>query len=258
MIKLIACDLDGTLMQNGATKPDDELFPLIDALEEKGILFVAASGRQYACMQKLFAPVKDRIAYICENGALCIYRDKIISETYIERNLGKFMLESIREKENCEILLSGKNVSYLESKDSEYIDLIENVVGNNTCIVPDTTEVTEPFYKISVCNMSGIDDSYDYFQDTFSNVANVVTSGNIWLDMMDQNCNKGNALSILCEYLGISSEECAAFGDHYNDVEMLKFAGHSYAMENAQPGIPKLCKYSCSRVEDTLREMIGG
>ena len=47
MIKLVASDLDGTLLLNGAQSLPEELFPLIKELKELGILFVAASGRQY-------------------------------------------------------------------------------------------------------------------------------------------------------------------------------------------------------------------
>lgn len=256
MIKLIACDLDGTLLQNGADQPNPELFPLIDALEKQGILFVAASGRQYGSLQKLFAPVRDRIAYVCENGALCFYRGKLIAESHIERSLGKKILRTIREKDGCEILLSGKNVSYLETTDQDYISHMKYVVGNNVMIVPDTTRVTEPFYKISMCNFKGTDCCQDYFKETFGDAVNVVTSGNIWLDMMVPGINKGTALRALADHLGIHPSECAAFGDNYNDVEMLEFAGESYAVDNAKPGIKKICKHHTPRVEDTLIQIL--
>ena len=58
MIKLVASDLDGTLLFKGAQSLPEEIFPLIRQLKELGILFVAASGRQYANMKKMFAPQK--------------------------------------------------------------------------------------------------------------------------------------------------------------------------------------------------------
>ena len=256
MIKLIACDLDGTLLQNGATKPDPEVFPLIERLFDKKILFVVASGRQYSCIRRMFEPVKDKIGYVCENGALCIYHDRIIARSALSHDLGYRILQSIRDRENCEILLSGKNVSYLESKDPAYVNHIKYVVGNDVAIVSDIMKVSEPFYKISVCNFHGIDNCDAYFINKFSSEANVVTSGNIWLDFMEPHTNKGAALSALAQYLGFTAAECAAFGDHYNDVEMLKYVGESYAMENAQPGIAELCRHSCRRVEDTLRQIL--
>ena len=57
MIKLVASDLDGTLLLHKAQSLPEEIFSLIRQLEELGIMFVAASGRQYPNMTKLFAPV---------------------------------------------------------------------------------------------------------------------------------------------------------------------------------------------------------
>ena len=69
-IKLIACDLDGTLLHPGEREPRPEAFELIDELHRRGIVFMPASGRQYASLRYLFAPVADELAYVCENGAL--------------------------------------------------------------------------------------------------------------------------------------------------------------------------------------------
>ena len=66
MIKLIASDLDGTLLQNGAQRLNPEVFDMIRTLKSHGILFTAASGRQYTNLRRLFAPVKDDIAYVAE------------------------------------------------------------------------------------------------------------------------------------------------------------------------------------------------
>ncbi|MEM5781397.1 MAG: HAD-IIB family hydrolase, partial [Lawsonibacter sp.] len=70
MIRLIASDIDGTLLQNGATEIAPAIFREIDRLRTKGILFCPASGRQYHSLRRLFAPVADELAYVCENGAV--------------------------------------------------------------------------------------------------------------------------------------------------------------------------------------------
>lgn len=62
MIKYIASDLDGTLLQNEAQKPDNETLELIRRLTEAGIHFIAASGRQYINMYRMFGPVQDMIS----------------------------------------------------------------------------------------------------------------------------------------------------------------------------------------------------
>ena len=77
MIKLIASDLDGTLLQNGAQELNPEIYDLILALKERGIHFAAASGRQYASERNLFKPIADEISYIAENGAVCIHNNHL-------------------------------------------------------------------------------------------------------------------------------------------------------------------------------------
>ena len=69
MVKFIASDLDGTLL-DGERRLPEEIFPLIRKLTSLGVLFAPASGRQYANIRKLFAPVADDVVFICENGAL--------------------------------------------------------------------------------------------------------------------------------------------------------------------------------------------
>ena len=83
MIKLVASDLDGTLLLHKAQSLPEEIFSLIRQLEELGIMFVAASGRQYPNMTKLFAPVASEISYISENGALAVDHGKEGCRVYL-------------------------------------------------------------------------------------------------------------------------------------------------------------------------------
>ena len=70
MIRLIATDLDGTLLERDGSLPEDT-FDVVRMLNEQGIRFAASSGRQYGNLVRLFAPVADRMAFVCENGAFC-------------------------------------------------------------------------------------------------------------------------------------------------------------------------------------------
>ena len=74
MIKLIASDLDGTLLQNGSQKLTDRAVQLIHELTQKGVHFVAASGRQYDNERRMFDAIKDEISYIGEIGSLCVHQ----------------------------------------------------------------------------------------------------------------------------------------------------------------------------------------
>ena len=76
MIRLVASDLDGTLLYPDGNLPEG-IFDTIEALHAKGVLFVAASGRQHGNLRRLFAPVKDKIAFIAENGAIAQDGDQL-------------------------------------------------------------------------------------------------------------------------------------------------------------------------------------
>lgn len=256
MIKLIASDIDGTLLQNDVRELSPRIIEQIQTLSDKGVLFVAASGRQLANLERLFAPVKDKIAYIAENGALVVYRGKIILKKTIEHELGRRILLDIRQRDNCEILLSGRNTSYLEPKTQEYEERMRHFVKNNVTVVPDITRVQEPFLKISVYEKAGIEHSMEYFKRKWGNEVTVVTSGYLWLDMMAPDVNKGLAMKFLLKHLHISPDEAAAFGDNYNDIEMLDAVRYSYAMESARPGVDAHCYGVTDRVETVLEQWL--
>ena len=107
MIKLIASDLDGTLLLNKAQTLPEDLFPLIRALNELGIRFVAASGRQYPNMKRLFAPVASDISFICENGALAVEKGQVLYQDRFDKELANEILTAIIEKktQNSPVLL---------------------------------------------------------------------------------------------------------------------------------------------------------
>lgn len=86
MIKLIASDVDGTLIEDSTPDLYQEMAEAIRELKKKGILFCAASGRQYPSLRNVFREVADDIAYIAENGAHICYQNKNISVTPMKRS----------------------------------------------------------------------------------------------------------------------------------------------------------------------------
>ncbi|MDY3917727.1 MAG: HAD family hydrolase [Candidatus Limivivens sp.] len=258
MIKLIASDLDGTLLLNGAQTLNPGTVELIHELTGQGRIFAAASGRQYANLQRLFAGVEKEIAYICENGALVMYRDEVVEKHTIDRETGQEILKAMMEREGAEALLSGVNTSYIQPKNPSYADHMKYVVKNNVTIVEDILKTEEPYLKISVYEKDGINNSEGYWKERFSDRVTVVTSGNAWLDTMPKGVHKGTAIKSLMKKLNVRPEEVLALGDNDNDIEMLEEVTFSFAMEKAKPGVKKVCRYGTACVEDTLREVLGG
>ena len=70
MIRLIACDIDGTLLRGTQREISPAVFREVVRLGKQGVRFCPASGRQYHSLRRLFAPAADELTYLCENGAL--------------------------------------------------------------------------------------------------------------------------------------------------------------------------------------------
>lgn len=257
MINIIIADLDGTLLQNGAQEVSRRALELIKELHRKGIIFVAASGRQYANLFRLFKDASEHMAFICENGALIMYAGKVIQKSSMERNTALKLIEDIYQREGCEVLASGQNTSYLKPKDNTYTDRIANILKNNTKIVENHETVTEDFIKISVYEKAGImEHSAAYFINKWQDKVKCTVSGFGWLDFVNKNVNKGMALLALLDVLHIPASEAMAFGDNYNDLEMLSLVKYGYVMENAVEEIKSMYQYHTALVEDTLEEII--
>ena len=259
MIKLVASDLDGTLLLDGAQSLRPETCGLIHRLhEEKGILVLAASGRQYGNLRNLFAPVADEISYICENGCLSFYWDELIHRCRLDRETGQAIMRGIEETDGAEILLSGIYTSYMQPKEMSFYYHMRDVVKNHVTLVEDIYATEEPYFKISVYEKDGVEHHADFWKEKFQDLANVVVSGNCWVDMMPKGIDKGYGMEQLLKYLGIAPDECAAFGDNYNDREMLAYVGKPVAMDSAVAEIYQMCSCHTDTVEHGLQKILDG
>ena len=256
MIKLIASDLDGTLLQNGARTLSDTVIEQIKQLKKMGILFVAASGRQYTNLRRLFEPVCDEIAYVCENGAMVVYKGKILHKDVFERALAEEMAHSILNREDMEIIVSGEKSYYIQPKRKAFADYMLQTVKGKVAVVDDIFKVKEDILKISMYRESGLEEMLPYWKKLFGSQATVVTSGHAWLDMMPMSADKGKGIRVLQKHFLISADACAAFGDNLNDLEMLHEVTYSFAVSNAKEEVKETAKYETERVETVLEKII--
>ncbi len=120
-IKFIASDMDGTLLDQYG-RLDPEFFDLFLQLEEKGILFSAASGRQYYSLRDTFAPIQDRILYVAENGTLVIHKDKELYSCTIPKAEVAEIVKAARCIEGAHIVLCGKRSAYIEVQDQKTLE----------------------------------------------------------------------------------------------------------------------------------------
>lgn len=259
MIKLIASDLDGTLLQNGAQSLPEGVIPFIEKItKEHGILFVAASGRQYPNLVRLFGSASKHMAFICENGSLVFYRDKLIAGHPMDTEAALTISHDILSLPGCELQISGEKTCYLIPKSERFVDRMVNHVKNDIKLLATPEDHPEPYYKISVFEESGIAEGHGpELLTRHKDKAQCTISGKAWLDCVAPGVNKGRALQELIEQLGITPDECAAFGDNFNDLEMLDSVKYGYVMDNAVNEIKFKYNYHCKDVVTSIKELLG-
>ena len=239
-IRLIASDMDGTLLDADGAVPAS-FWPLLDNILAAGILFSPASGRQYQTLQAVFGD-RDGLVYIAENGTN-IVRDgvSIALETVVPSIISP-VVEWVRATANAGadlgIVVCGARSAYIERADEAFVAQVRPYYAALE-IVQDVTAAAEAddVLKLAIFDAGRAETRTGPAVLALDLPADVVISGENWVDIMRPGANKGKALLHLQQHLGISREQTMAFGDYLNDAELLDAAGHSYAVANAHPSI---------------------
>lgn len=253
MIRLITCDIDGTLLLDGAWELEDRYFPLIRAIRERGIAFAAASGRQHDRLRRMFAPVADDILFICENGAVVYNGDRKLSETPLDEQKAHRLTEEILAVPECEVLISGAESCYLIPKTDDYVHLIRDLIGYRTVLVSSADEIPETIIKVSAYRKDGASVLAPRFAPWASDF-NMAIAGNEWLDFTLS--DKGTGLDDICKALQIDRADVMSFGDNYNDLPLLKKAGVPFIMEGADAPLLRQFPRRCHNVFETLEKFL--
>lgn len=245
MIRFIASDIDGTLVADGNTNINPEIFTLIRELKKMGIHFTAASGRQYGSVSKLFSPVKDDIFFVVENGGLIRTSSKKIASTSMKKEYVRQIIEEARQIPNCELLLCLEDISLVESKDQNYIDFLRYGYNNDIEVVKDLLAVDQPILKVSLYNENDIETCAGHMIESWNHTLKATLAGKQWIDFMNPAVNKGAGLKELQQYLNVKTEETMVFGDQLNDIEMMHQAKYSFAVESAREETKRAASEIC-------------
>lgn len=257
--KLIACDIDGTLLSYGETTLSGEIFELIRELQRAGICFCTASGRQYHSLRKLFEPVADEIAYLCENGAVVLGRGSeenslLFSSVEIPKKDALAIAQDVLSFPNCEVLLSARNCYYVCSTSEDFLKYLEVDNGALVKKVDDLEKVSEKIFKVSMINRRGeIQVPQKVLSEKWKDYY-VTISGEVWVDIAL--ADKGSGLRAMCSALGFTLDDCIAFGDNWNDVSMLEVAGTGYLMESADKELLERFPNHCRSVPEILKTLL--
>lgn len=245
MIRLIACDMDGTLLDSDKRLPRD-LPAALRALRSRGAAFAVASGRQYAALARDLKDVAQETIFICENGALVMERDTALHidpmpAATLERVVcaadGLPGVHPVLCRARVAIVRRDAPKSFLDATAPYYPSL--QMVGDLLpfCACEDVCKVA--FYDEGDAQTHELPALQRALGDEWA----VILSGEHWVDVMKPGVHKGAAMRALQRRLGVAPEECMAFGDYLNDMELLQSVGESYAMENAHPALKAIAKH---------------
>ena len=251
-VRLIAADLDGTLLNEKKEVSERNLTALRRAAEQ-GILFVPATGRIWRGLPQALLDLPFLKYAIAVNGAGVVdcEKDETLHRAEISREdslrLAEYM-RGIGTYYDCYLDGRGRVEQYYYDRIDYYIrENFRAFVRSSRGTVPDLIEFLKTqngVQKLQMCfaDMELRQRIMQELPEKFPEVA-VTTAvvNNIEINAADG--NKGCALEWLCRYLNIDLSQVAAFGDGTNDITMLQKAGVSVAMGNALPEVKATSKY---------------
>jgi len=250
MIKLIAADLDGTLLHNDKSIPED-FERLLDALDARGVVFVFASGRPLASMRSKFGKYMERTACICSNGCMLVLRNEVLHANSLSAEDIRYLVREGEKAEGLVTVLIGENKEYHTYSDPEFIELMDLYCMSRTQ-VSDYEEVIGTERILKVTYYDAVDPvthgmpQMQHLTDRFE----LIPSGEAWLDTVLIGQDKGACLQKLQKHLGVTEEETMCFGDFHNDAGLMKHCKYSYAMKNAHPDLKALCRYETEKTNE--------
>ncbi|MDF2566850.1 MAG: Cof-like hydrolase [Oscillospiraceae bacterium] len=260
-IKLIATDLDGTILDSESNLSKANELALQKAIEQ-GILVVPSTGRVLNQLPRSISRLSGVQYVISSNGAVItdIRQNKHVYLDLISINALKSVLEVLDKYEVLlEIYLDDEayvQKSSLEHLDDYQVQRISRCLLENSCTVVDNLErhifhTNEPAEKLNI-RFKNIEIYQSVWAEleALSEIA-VTSSGWDCIEIITATANKGNALKYLCDMLHISRENVMAIGDGLNDKEMLQFTGVSVAMGNSSEELKKEADFiTLKNIED--------
>lgn len=242
-VRLIAADMDGTLLDGHGEVPAG-LWPLLDELHSRDVLFAPASGRQYATLRRMFDTHADGMVFIAENGTYVVRDGQELSSNVLDPAVVAAIVESMRQRTDLDVgvVVCGKRSAYIERPDPVFRAEADKYYAK-LALIDDVLAAEDDVLKVAVYDFGSSETGEGPALAAFAATHQVVVSGQHWVDVMNAGVDKGTALRGLQRALGVTADQTVAFGDYLNDLELLEAAGLSFAMANAHPRIKQVARY---------------
>ena len=242
-IKLIATDMDGTLLDSNAELSNYNK-EILKALIKNGIEIIFATGRPFESLKKFKDSINnDNCSIICNGAAVADTNGKFLYTKSMDENSSKMIIDLFNENKNeicLNIYSDGKY--YISEEEFYFKKYIEREEIKNRIIGLEKIEVFE-FVKVLFL---GEHKELLRLQATINKSiqnADAVFSHPEFLEIIPKGVNKANALKWLCDKNKIDYKNVMAFGDNYNDLDMINLAGIGIAVKNAVDDVKNNADY---------------
>jgi len=243
--RIVFSDIDGTLL-NSERELSNLTISEIKRIKDK-IPVILISSRMPSAMTHLQKQLEiTNQPLICYNGGLIIIDKKVVHSTCIPTDI----IEELHEfNKNQDIHIS------LYHNDDWYVpemDYWANREANNTKVIPSVKPTKEVIQKwktekkgahkiMCMGDEKYIDQAFVFLKNTFAEHLHLYRSKPTYIEVAHKNISKLTAIDILLDtHFNIPISDALAFGDNYNDIEMLKAVGMGVAVANAKPETLKI------------------
>jgi len=249
--ELVAVDLDGTLLKADNTLTERTVEAL-KALERRNCRVVISTGRSYEGMMKYKDQIGLKTPVICYNGAMIADggTDLVLHQWLLPSDIARAAHRYARSQNiYFQVFREGQLFYEKECEESRYYEASTGLKGQLTDFDSwENMEVTKALMIMPPSRESAqfpeLAVAQEQFKETYTKRLYCALSKPFYLEFINGKGSKGNALHQVGLDFDVPREKIAAFGDGFNDLEMLEYAGVSVAMANAPEGVRERCLYT--------------
>jgi len=233
-IKMIACDLDGTLLKTDKTISERTKTALVKC-REAGIKVIFATGRGGSSARVVPAELFD--GYITMNGAVTRTRDAVVYSRLIPYEIARPFLVDC-DRRGLSIASETGDMHYTNFKiPDEWLDVVKNYE------ITDFSQHDKDAEKLYTFGLTSED--VLFVEERLPGELYMIAANDDLVMIMHKGATKSKALAELARVWEIAQSEIAAFGDDLNDVDMLEYASVGVAMENAHDEVKAAAGFIC-------------
>ena len=248
-IKIVATDMDGTLLDPRGQLDLPRLEKILDKLDQCDIRFVIATGNEVHRMRQLLGHLAERVVLVVANGARIFENNELIQaqtwdDAMVDKALGHFKGRECQDQFVVTAMNGGfvkTGTVFTELDKFMTPEMIEKLYQRMNFVDEFDPHLFGGVLKMSmVVGEERLDSVLQEINDLFYGHVRAVSSGYGCIDILQDGIHKAWGLEELLKRWNLKPEQIMAFGDSENDIEMLELAGISYAMENAEEAVKEI------------------